>query len=890
MKKETKSAKAAFYFAAIFTTALLSALTILAEGSAGTRTVLFGLTIQRLALFLIPSAAAAAALIFLIRAVSGKGTLSIFAAAESLNRAAFEIHFTLLIFFFSALLVPSARVGEAAAIYERLKPIFFLFCGWGLAGVMTFSRSSFAAFLIRWIDPVSKKTFAGFLSVLTLFIASVYLSGIGITPGNESWYESAIPILPAQLWAAALTVYYSTRLLASPPFPERIKKIPKPCVFLLIWALAALAFCALPMKDHFFAPGPYPPDNRFYPYSDAIFTDFEARTAANGFGFNFGGTVQKPFATYLTFLIQTLAGFDTNRLQLVQSAVFAIAPALLYLFASELAGWRAGIFSAVFFVFQELNAQRSFSILTIHSRLQMSEWIAEILMILFAYLLYRSLKDQGKQNVLSAAAAGTVLGAAIYTRFNFFAFLPAAIVLIFVSFYKKPAYAIKTALTLTLALCATAAPWIYRSYQNTGEFLPEIFGSFQTVIIDQRLNPILETDAAREADNQTTSEPRTPPDYRKSASADKAPGIRTAAYAQRPNAFPSAPAAKTRKDPENGFALIVRTIANHTFHNLYALFFIAPTTLEFNDLESTFSLIPSPWQQRWIGRLSIENIFCLIMNLILTAWAFAKMIQNDGFAGIAPLYWALVYAAALGLARTSGGRYLVPMNWIGCLVFSIGLSSIFDALPVRGNLRKKFTRIEIKPIFNRAFCHKKCGERMRTALILGIAVFFGSSFWTMTLIERKAAPEPIGKVDPATLRKIDPLIDWDSLLELTAANQIYELNGTVLYPRFYYFQAGEKGSDLVYQIRPYSRLVFRLLQSDQATDILLPTRMIPEDFHAGDTATVYGCREIGQHYMDALLVVKRNGAAAETVYRREPSVEFSCPTREPLCPATDECY
>ena len=502
MKKETKSAKAAFYFAAIFTTALLSALTILAEGSAGTRTVLFGLTIQRLALFLIPSAAAAAALIFLIRAVSGKGTLSIFAAAESLNRAAFEIHFTLLIFFFSALLVPSARVGEAAAIYERLKPIFFLFCGWGLAGVMTFSRSSFAAFLIRWIDPVSKKTFAGFLSVLTLFIASVYLSGIGITPGNESWYESAIPILPAQLWAAALTVYYSTRLLASPPFPERIKKIPKPCVFLLIWALAALAFCALPMKDHFFAPGPYPPDNRFYPYSDAIFTDFEARTAANGFGFNFGGTVQKPFATYLTFLIQTLAGFDTNRLQLVQSAVFAIAPALLYLFASELAGWRAGIFSAVFFVFQELNAQRSFSILTIHSRLQMSEWIAEILMILFAYLLYRSLKDQGKQNVLTAAAAGTVLGAAIYTRFNFFAFLPAAIVLIFVSFYKKPAYAIKTALTLTLALCATAAPWIYRSYQNTGEFLPEIFGSFQTVIIDQRLNPILETDAAREADNQ----------------------------------------------------------------------------------------------------------------------------------------------------------------------------------------------------------------------------------------------------------------------------------------------------------------------------------------------------------------------------------------------------
>lgn len=890
MKKETKSAKAAFYFAAILTTALLSALTILAERSAGSRTVLFGLTIQRLALFLIPSAAAGAALIFLIRAISGKGTLSIFAATGSLYPAAFEIHFTLLIFFLSALLVPGARVGKAAAVYERLKPIFFLFCGWGLAGVMTFSRSSFVSFLIRWIDPVSKKTFIGFLSILTLFIASVYLSGTGITPGNESWYESAIPILPAQVWTAALTVYYLTRLITSSPFSEGIKKSPKPCVFLLIWALAALAFCALPMKDHFFAPGPYPPDKQFYPYSDAIFIDFEARTATNGFGFNFGGTVQKPFATYLTFLIQTLAGSDTNRLQLIQSAIFAIAPALLYLFVSELAGWRAGIFSAVFFVFQELNAQRSLSILTIHSRLQMSEWVAEILMILFAYLLYRSLKGHGKRNILTTAAAGTVLGAAIYTRFNFFAFFPAAIFLIFVSLYKKPTCAIKTALTLTLALCVTAAPWIYRSYQNTGEFLPEIFGSFQTVIIDQRLNPIHETDAAVETGSHITTIPQATSGYRKSASSGKAPGIRTANQIQSPNDFPSNLAAKTRNVPGNGFASIARTIANHTFHNLYALFFIAPTTLEFNDLESTFSHIPSPWQQRWTGRLSMENIFCLIVNLVIIAWAFAKMTRNDGFAGIAPLYWALVYAAALGLARTSGGRYLVPMNWIGCLVFSIGLSSIFDALPIRGNLRKKIVRIEIKPIFNRAFYHKKCGERIRTALIFGIAVFFGSSFWAMTLIERKTAPEPIGSVDPSTLQKTDPLIDWDSLRELTAANQIYELNGTVLYPRFYYFQTGEKGSDLVYQIRPYSRLVFRLLQSDHATDILLPTRNIPEDFHAEDTVTVYGCQEIGQHYMDALLVVKRNGTAAETIYRREPSVEFICPTREPFCPATDECY
>ena len=82
----------------------------------------------------------------------------------------------------------------------------------------------------------------------------------------------------------------------------------------------------------------------------------------------------------------------------------------------------------------------------------------------------------------------------------------------------------------------------------------------------------------------------------------------------------------------------------------------------------------------WNGELSFEAGFCLLINLLLISVGLGTMIRTDGLAGIAPLYWAAVYSAALGISRTSGGRYVVPMNWIGALTFAIGLSTAFKAI------------------------------------------------------------------------------------------------------------------------------------------------------------------------------------------------------------------
>ena len=125
------------------------------------------------------------------------------------------------------------------------------------------------------------------------------------------------------------------------------------------------------MERHFFAPGPYLPNNEFYPYSDATLNDVAAQAAINGLGFNFHQIVLKPVVTFISFICHLITGNQMNASLMVQSAIYAILPSILYLFAFDLAGNSCGFLAAAFMILQEWNALNTTQILTIHSRLEM---------------------------------------------------------------------------------------------------------------------------------------------------------------------------------------------------------------------------------------------------------------------------------------------------------------------------------------------------------------------------------------------------------------------------------------------------------------------------------------------------------------------------------------
>ena len=902
-----------FYCAGVFASALLSALTILLEGSAGSDVFLLGLTKARFALFLIPCAAAIAALILFFASP---------AASEPQRRASeplFTAHLSAALLFLAGLLLPSRRMGGFGAIYERLKAILLLLTGWGITGTIAFSRGRVENAARRWIRSLPKSTVLVFAMGFALFAIFGRLTGLGIRPGNESWYEAAVPVLPEQLYllcAAGLLLAAFARSLPS-------VRIPRAYQFMIIWAVSAAAFCALPTQPHFFAPGPYPPDFRFYPYSDAVFNDFSARAAVSGYGFSYGGAVMKPFPSWITFLLQLISGYNVNLLQLLQSALFGAVPALLFLFAGDVAGIGAGTIAAALRVFQELNAQRAQSILTVHSRLEMSEWIGEIVFILFAYLMYRITKPGEKTGLPAAIAAGAVSGAAIYTRANFFALLPAALLWLAATLFREKRRALMNALALIAAAALTISPWVVRSWKNTHELLPEVFGTFHAVVVQQRYNDFVpadppdlseepgvpdETGPAPDAGNGSPYPDEITPGAMRLLRPWSAVPIHAAAATGTENektlisdlptlAGPAEGKIPNRKELSASFGAlpsVMGIVLNHTLHNLYALIFIPPTSIEFNDLENLFNQDQSPWLKDWNGELSFESSFCLLINLLLISVGLGTMIRADGLAGIAPLYWAAVYSAALGISRTSGGRYVVPMNWIGALTFAIGLSTAFKAIfeseKARGKSENRNVRIDLKRIFGCGKCHNSPVRLDQNFVFFGIAVFFGLSFWAMTIYEKNSGPNPIPEASTDSFFEADPLIQWDGLQSRVESGEIRRFQGTVIYPRFYYYQTGEHGTDPLFRNKPYSRLTLRVMRTDAAGDVMIPMREVPEGLTAGDTVTVFGCMEPGDAYLDALLLAKTDGEKVISVYRRDPMPEMGCPVREPICPETNHCY
>ena len=61
------------------------------------------------------------------------------------------------------------------------------------------------------------------------------------------------------------------------------------------------------------------------------------------------------------------------------------------------------------------------------------------------------------------------------------------------------------------------------------------------------------------------------------------------------------------------------------------------------------------------------------------AFGIGTAVQRDRLRGLVPLGVLLLYLGANSLARTSGGRYLVPVDWILIAYFSIALAEIARA-------------------------------------------------------------------------------------------------------------------------------------------------------------------------------------------------------------------
>ena len=114
------------------------------------------------------------------------------------------------------------------------------------------------------------------------------------------WYGAGVPILGLQIvfaFAIGMGVLFLERSSLKAYLPTWSDLL----IFFLLWGITAFLWAREPLRPSFFAPGPYPPDNAYHPYSDAATFDIGSQFALIGQGIYNGVFFDR--ALYMAFLV-----------------------------------------------------------------------------------------------------------------------------------------------------------------------------------------------------------------------------------------------------------------------------------------------------------------------------------------------------------------------------------------------------------------------------------------------------------------------------------------------------------------------------------------------------------------------------------------------------------
>jgi hypothetical protein len=268
----------------------------------------------------------------------------------------------------------------------------------------------------------------------------------------------------------------------------------------------------------------------------------------------------------------------------------------------------------------------------------------------------------------------------------------------------------------------------------------------------------------------------------------------------------------------------------------------------------------------------------LISLGIIAAW------KRRGVPGLVPIAVFLFYNLSNALGRTSGGRYIVPADWIISFYFIVGILFVLIELTTVIDIRLGALFDAEVPVEN---TWQPRSPFLMSLLILGVLFGAGS---LVPLAEKIYAPRYANFNFTEALQKYDRQITAAGLTP-SQINTFLKIPGSdilvgrTLYPRWYKVGQGEfEAAFYPFNNLDFPRTAFVLIGPKGADGIVLPGGLIKYMPHLAD-ALVVGCRE--KNYVDALAVILLDNT--QTVYTRSPMSELTCPLRQPVCTNNSSC-
>lgn len=723
------------------------------------------------------------------------------------------------------------------------------------------------------------------------------------------WNIQGVPIVEWQVlvaWLAGVVILAFSAYLDRPSTGrDHIKRLALSrldlLLVILIWLAAVLAWQGLPILPNWFITEPAAPNFEYYPRSDAQAYDAMAQSALVGEGYRYYGLLyaRRPLlATYLAILC-LVGGQNYTQVIFLQVLVFAWIPVLIYLLTHALHNRASAVIAAALTIFREANSVwLTERITTSHVKLLMADLPSMLMTVVFALVAVMWLKRIAERKLL-ALICGAALGFAMLIRPETVVFLLPLLLISGLVLWPGRRWRlwIQSAALIGLGLLLVISPWIWRNARVTGEIFFDNPLHNASVIL-QRFQPALQAPLApATAPVETASPP------------EKPAGSKTPSPMARPTPASTSPNQQLAQVANRAWLSILQepgaiasSVFSHYANSQLQTFLILPTTFRapasliawlghrsgerlWNECCGLVSYIrDTPYWRGWDGSFPLYAVFALILNLIVLAYGIHAAWKQNSWPGLVPLAFALTYLIANALFRNSGGRYILPVDWVTLVYFSIGLAQAtivawryFAGVPGEINLpaRPGQGRRPVAPLLRSpGFYVALVGVFLLASLVPAVEASFRPRYTPQRAEEMLQALMQSDQFTPAQRKELQSFM----------ANSGVAYAGRALYPRYLPANAGDPGlsSKSLYSPQPYPRLGFYLV-GQQNMPLALPVDERPSSFPNGQDVIVIGC-----DLSDILLVARfsASGALDEVYLRSFLPKRLRCPL--PVIPGTED--
>jgi hypothetical protein len=532
-------------------------------------------------------------------------------------------------------------------------------------------------------------------------------------------------------------------------------------------------------------------DGDFALHSDALTYDINAQKMLLGYGLAGGQPLPRTLYSFFLGIFHLLTGPGVRAAIDTQTYALALLPVLIFVLGRRFFSAPAGVLAAFLFIYRETNQAALSGVYTLSSaRMLMTELFTALFITALVIVAMDWLKDPTSRT--RALMTGALLGVTALVRTQALVFfLLLALWGLFAHWQKRNEWP-RAALWLSIGLLLVILPWMGRNAIRAGSF------TFEDPAYATRT--LVVHDAQGETGAVLDSAVANPLEY---------------------------------------LAQTISYLANNATSSLNQFPWRGGLG---DDLEEYTRLKPEPPYYPGSPSLSVQGlVFLLHLGFIFLGLAAAW--QGAGWGGLLPSGIYMGYALSSSLARYSGWRFILPVDWIALLYWALGVIAFIRLLALLLAMRSNSESLARKETTSREW---PLGLVMAAAFMLGLVVPVGESLFPkkMEILDQTAIQQKLANSSaPQAIRT------------LASDPSVRLAQGVLLYP---VYLEEEREFNRLGITNPFIRSggpVLRFIALGEGNPVVyLPANNAPKGISPGEPVIAVGCMREGSFIAAGVLI------------------------------------